>query len=154
MLYNENHYEASGHFQLWQCNENPNRLRRMSSRKRIDESTLPQIARRMRLLRIAMAGSDNGAQAAFARGVGLAPQNWNKYEGKSPERIGLDSAIKVVKRWPDVSLDWIYFGNTRGMLHETMVKLEAADILLRQLEAEEAEAEETPATRHVGKARR
>jgi transcriptional regulator with XRE-family HTH domain len=81
----------------------------VSNRKRIQEHAVPQIAQRLRLLRMALAPS----QAEFCRLMGFPVMTWNTYEtGKG--RISIDSAIKLVQRF-GVTLDWIYLGNVALM---------------------------------------
>jgi hypothetical protein len=98
----------------------------MTSRKRVKEDTIPQIARRLRLLRIAKAGDDRGDQAAFCREIGVMPQSSNGYELERNGRIGLDMALKLVDRW-NVTLDWIYLGDKRAMPHSLMIEIERAE---------------------------
>jgi transcriptional regulator with XRE-family HTH domain len=73
--------------------------------KRLGQSAIAAIARRMRLLRLATGLS----QAEFARSIGVSRNVWNNVElGFS--RIGVDTAMNVCAKHP-VSLDWIYRGN-------------------------------------------
>lgn len=111
----------------WNYPENLLTMRGMASRKRIKEDTVPEISRRVRLLRIAIAGDDLGAQARFARQAGFTTAAWNNYEKGS--RIGIDAALKLVQTFY-VTLDWIYIGNAAFMPHDLMQKI-------RKLEEEE-----------------
>jgi hypothetical protein len=63
------------------------------------------IAWRLKCLRYAIAG-DN--QSAFAAQLGIDVKRWNNFERRSP--LSKDVALKIVQRWPDLSLDWLFRG--------------------------------------------
>ena len=101
--------------------------------KRVDEATIPRIARRLRHLRIAVAGDDRGAQVRFCKDIGILPQSWNGLEFGRTGRIGLDMAFKLVHRH-GVTLDWLYLGDERsmGLMPHSLVQA------IKRVEAEEA----------------
>jgi DNA-binding XRE family transcriptional regulator len=94
--------------------------------RRVRADTIPHIARRLRLLRVAIEGDDLGAQARFCRTAGITTQAWNNYEKERGGRIGLDTAIKLVSTY-HVTLDWIYFGNESFMPHALVEKIRACE---------------------------
>jgi transcriptional regulator with XRE-family HTH domain len=72
---------------------------------RIDREALPHIARRLRLLRLALKKS----QKEFSSENGFTKSSWNAWEtGRG--RINLDDAMKLFHRY-GVSLVWIYLGD-------------------------------------------
>jgi transcriptional regulator with XRE-family HTH domain len=71
---------------------------------RLDPGSLPAIARRLQLLRKALAPT----QAEFCRRIGVAPNAWNNYE-KAFNRINIDAALRIQQLY-GVPLDWIYIG--------------------------------------------
>lgn len=96
----------------------------MSQYRRIDPKTVPGIAARLKLLRIAMCGDETGAQAEFCRQTDVSPANWCMWEnGRGGARIGLDSALKLVERW-NVTLDWLYLGEDYGVSKETWAEIQ------------------------------
>ena len=78
----------------------------MVSRVRVDPSTIPLIARRLRVLREAVAEN----QAEFCRRVGLSQSAWNNYE-RERARISIEAAAKIHEALK-IPTDWIYFGDT------------------------------------------
>lgn len=83
---------------------------------------MPAIAERLRSLRETV---NVGNQRAFAEFLGISAQAWNNYE-KAGRRISLDEALKVVRR-TGVTLDWIYFGDERGLPLELATALRKLD---------------------------
>jgi hypothetical protein len=112
------------------------------SKKRPDPhpESLAAIARRCQLLRIAVAGDEFGAQAAFAKRVGLgSTRQWNNFE-REVGRLGLDAAM-LLKRELGVSMHWLYFGERAGMPFDLMTRIDEAE----QREADCSSATESPA---------
>jgi len=72
--------------------------------QRVDPAAIPEIARRLRLLRKAVA--DNITQLSIQ--TGITRSAWSNYEN-GLSRIGVDAAMKL--RIYGATLDWIYFGD-------------------------------------------
>lgn len=89
-------------------------------RQRLDPLTIPQISRRIRLLR----RTTGLNQTDFAKRIGIARNVLANVEGEFA-RIGIDSALKICQRFP-VTLDWIYRGDVKLIGHELAQQLEAA----------------------------
>jgi transcriptional regulator with XRE-family HTH domain len=103
------------------------------SRKRVRPDTIPEIARRLRLLRMAVADS----QAEFCRRAGISTQSWNNYE-RALGRINVDTAMALQRRF-GVSLDWIYLGSEASIEQLPKGLAEKMERIERELEAGEAE---------------
>jgi transcriptional regulator with XRE-family HTH domain len=89
--------------------------------KRLGQSAIVAIARRMRLLRLATGLS----QAEFARSIGVSRNVWNNVE-LSFSRIGVDTAMNVCTKYP-VTLDWIYRGNEALVPDDLKKRLQELD---------------------------
>jgi hypothetical protein len=63
------------------------------------------IAWRLKCLRYAIAKNN---QSAFAAQLGIDPKRWNNFERRTP--LSKDVALKIVQRWPELSLDWLFRG--------------------------------------------
>jgi transcriptional regulator with XRE-family HTH domain len=87
----------------------PNNLALLPSmnRKRINPESLPEIARRLRVLREALGYETQGQMAAE---LGMTSNSWNNYE-RGFSRINLDAGLAIQRRW-GVPLDWLYIGST------------------------------------------
>lgn len=62
------------------------------------------------------------SQEEFANSLGVGHKSWASNEAS--ERISINSALKVVQAYPDVTLDWIYLGRTKGMAFDVSQALE------------------------------
>ena len=85
------------------------------------------IARRLRILRHHVTGSDFGAQARFAAKLGLEYRRWNNYE--CGHNLSRDVAMLLVTTIHGLTLDWIYLGREDGLsrsLHRDLVEAEKA----------------------------
>jgi hypothetical protein len=60
---------------------------------------------RLKCLRYAMA-KDN--QSAFAAMLGIEPKRWNNMERGHP--LSKEVAFLIIRRWPDITLDWLFRG--------------------------------------------
>jgi len=69
-----------------------------------------EVARRLIALRQLMAGD---SQTAFAQQVGIDVKRWNNFERGLP--LSKDAAIKLVRRIPGLTLDWLFLGVEDGM---------------------------------------
>ncbi len=97
-------------------------------RKRIDPSTIAEMAKRARLLRMVVASS----QAELARSLGITPKAWNNYEcGYS--RINLDMGLVLCDRY-GVSLDWLYRGQEAQLAGGFVSRLREAEAELHRAE--------------------
>jgi transcriptional regulator with XRE-family HTH domain len=97
-------------------------------KKRLRPDTIPEIARRLRLLRMAVTSS----QAEFCRRAGISTQLWNNYE-RGLSRIGIDTAISLQRKFA-VPLDWIYLG----------IEAQLPNAIARKIEELESEEPEEP----------
>lgn len=68
------------------------------------------VSERLRLLRQVVSGE---SQTAFSARIGIDPKRWNNFERGMP--LSKEVAILLVKKFPDVTLDWIYLGNENGL---------------------------------------
>ena len=85
------------------------------------------IARRLRILRHHVTGSDFGAQARFASQIGIEYRSWNNYE--AGYNLSRDKAMLLVQRIHGLTLDWIYLGREDGLstkLQRALVEAEKA----------------------------
>lgn len=62
------------------------------------------------------------SQEEFATSLGVGHKSWASNEAS--ERISINSALKVVTAFPDITLDWIYLGRTKGMAFDVSRALE------------------------------
>lgn len=88
-----------------------------NTKSRLDPKTLPEIARRMRLLRQTTrweGDRDRGAPltvAEFSKETGINRTMWHNIEAGF-SRIGVDAAMKLCERFY-ITLDWIFRGEER-----------------------------------------
>ena len=83
---------------------------------RLDMRTLPAIAHRMKLLRLA-----TGLSAAdFARKTGMTRAMWHNIE-TGFSRIGIDAAMKLCDKY-HITLDWICRGHDASRLPRGLAK--------------------------------
>lgn len=87
----------------------------------IDES-LEATTTRMRKIRAAY-GMEK-SQEEFALSLNLTDSAWSNYE--TIRRPGLDTALFLVRRFPQLTLEWIYRGDPRGMAADVFDKLESS----------------------------
>lgn len=79
------------------------------------------VAIRCRVLTRLYAG---GTSSAFAVKVGIGPTRWNNIEGSGD--LSKDVAFKIVKVWPEISLDWLWRGLDSGLSLQRGEELHAA----------------------------
>lgn len=82
------------------------------------------VAKRLRAIRWLYGGGDSSTQQAFATKIGVEYKNWNNWENGYP--FPRDAALALVKRFPSLSLDWIWLGKTNGMTVAMVAELELA----------------------------
>ncbi|HWL04522.1 MAG TPA: helix-turn-helix transcriptional regulator [Xanthobacteraceae bacterium] len=97
------------------------------------------MAQRLRLLREALNESN---ATAFAERLGISASRWNNFERGTP--LSREVAIKLVRAYPGLSLDWLYLGETRGLTLEMARTLDEA---LARKGATGAASTGTPANR-------
>lgn len=68
------------------------------------------VGARLTTLRLALGYK---TQTAFAKKYGFAVTRWNNYEKGLP--LPMPVAIDLVRKIPDLSLDWIYFDNSLAL---------------------------------------
>lgn len=69
-----------------------------------------EVARRLVSLRLAVAGE---SQTAFAQRVGIEVKRWNNFERGLP--LSKDAAITLVRKFPGLTLDWLFLGVEDGL---------------------------------------
>lgn len=92
-----------------------------NSHKRVDPASIPEIARRLRLLRKAVAL--NATELAATTGITRAA--WSNYE-TAQARIGVDAAMKLCRAY-GVTLDWIYFGDDEFLRAHLFKRIKAVE---------------------------
>jgi hypothetical protein len=69
-------------------------------------------SKRARRFREAMGFNERGAQQAFANFLGVERGRWNNVECGAP--LGKEMAVRIVRKFPGVTLDWLILGRTGG----------------------------------------
>lgn len=69
-----------------------------------------EVARRLTILRLAVAG---GSQTSFAQQVGIEVKRWNNFERGLP--LSKDVAFSLVRKFPGLTLDWLFLGIEDGL---------------------------------------
>jgi transcriptional regulator with XRE-family HTH domain len=89
-------------------------------------NSLDAISARLRLIRLAYSTLQKSdppiSQSAFARLCGIGVSAWNNLE-TGDSRIGIDNAMALARR-TGASLDYIYFGDPRGLPHALAIEIE------------------------------
>lgn len=68
------------------------------------------VAARLKLLRKTVSGE---SQTAFAAQLGIETKRWNNFERATP--LSKEVAFLIVKKFPDVTLDWLWLGIEGGL---------------------------------------
>ena len=71
------------------------------------------IARRLRILRHHIAGSEQGSQVRFATRIGIEYRRWNNFERGYP--ISRDMAVHLTRSIPGLTTDWLFLGREDGL---------------------------------------
>ena len=71
------------------------------------------VAERCIALRIAVEGDGRGCKTRFAKRIGVERSRWRNVENSFALSRGL--AFRLIKVFPGLSLDWLYFGKTDGL---------------------------------------
>src|SRR5690348_13216601 len=92
-----------------------------------------QIAYRLELTRLALGYKKKSK--FIAQVPGLKSDLWFNYTGSANtpprDRIPHDMAVAICRRFPDVTLDWIYLGNKDSMRARMRDDLNAAEMALQ-----------------------
>lgn len=89
-----------------------------------DPESNEAVAERLQLLRKLVSGDGSGSQTAFARLLGIEVKRWNNFERGHP--LSKDAAFKIVRAFPNFTLDWVYRGKTDGLPMRLQRELEDA----------------------------
>lgn len=79
------------------------------------------VAQRLRLLRQVVSGD---SQTAFATKLGVDAKRWNNFERGLP--LSKEVAFMIVRKFPNVTLDWLWLGRTDGLPVRFQRELEEA----------------------------
>lgn len=104
------------------CEDTPTLVRHCPGMPARDPHSLAEIARRLRLTRLALGYA---TQAALSRVSGIAENTWSNYE-QGLRRISLDEANKL-RSISGLHLDWIYHGVRRGLPPEFLERVVALE---------------------------
>ena len=63
-----------------------------------------------------MGFNGRGGQQAFANFLGVDRGRWNNVECGAP--LGKEMALRIVRKFPGVTLDWLFLGRTEGLTAE------------------------------------
>lgn len=70
---------------------------------------VPPMAQRARLVR----ETTGLNQTQFAKKLDISVSRWNNIENGTP--LSIDVALRIVKKVPGVTIDWLYLGKTEGL---------------------------------------
>ena len=73
-------------------------------------------SKRVRRLREATGFIGRGGQQAFANFLGVDRGRWNNVECGAP--LSKDMALRIVRKFPGVTLDWLFLGRPEGLTVE------------------------------------
>ena len=79
------------------------------------------VAIRCRVLTLLYAGNTS---SNFAEMIGVSPTRWNNVEHSGA--LSRDMAFKIVRRFPEISLDWLWRGKDDGLTRAKGDELAAA----------------------------
>lgn len=80
--------------------------------KMLHQEAKEEIAKRLQITRLALG---HATQAAFCRVLGVVtPQRWNNYES-GRDRLTLNLALAMRRKFPQVTLDWLFCGDKSGL---------------------------------------
>ena len=63
-----------------------------------------------------MGFNGRGGQQAFAEFLGVERGRWNNVECGAP--LGKEMALRIVRKYPGVTLDWLFLGRPEGLTVE------------------------------------
>ena len=73
-------------------------------------------SKRARRLREAMGFNGRGGQHAFANSLGVERGRWSNVECGAP--LSKEMAVRIVRKFPGVTLDWQILGSPEGLTAE------------------------------------
>lgn len=85
------------------------------------------VSERLKILRKAVSGE---SQTAFAARLGIETKRWNNLEREHP--LSKEVAFLIVKKFPDVTLDWLWLGNENGLSVKRQREFAEAEKALRR----------------------
>ena len=68
-----------------------------------------------------MGFNGRGGQRAFANFLGVERGRWSNVECGGP--LGKEMAVRIVRKFPGVTLDWLFLGRTEGLTAEMALAL-------------------------------
>jgi DNA-binding XRE family transcriptional regulator len=87
------------------------------------------IAARLAITRLALGFK---TQAAFTAKVdGLTPQRWNNYEA-GRDRLTLNLALVICRKFPVVTLDWLYRGDKSTLRPNFSIAIDDAERMVKR----------------------
>ena len=81
----------------------------------------PEMGDRIAKIRKYLCGDRHGDQKAFAQAHGFSEKQWNHWE--NGHSIPWPQAVRMVEKFPMLTLDYIYRADFRGMSAEVMREL-------------------------------
>jgi DNA-binding XRE family transcriptional regulator len=88
------------------------------------------IAQRLEITRVALGYTK---QAKFASAIGgVTPQRWNNYES-GRDRLTLNLALVICRKFPQVTLDWLYRGDKGSLRPAFSAAVDDAERVLKRL---------------------
>jgi len=89
-----------------------------------DEPPFKTESDRCRAVRKLYADEGKKGTEKFAKGISLTYNRWNNFENGFP--LSRAAAFLLHEKYPDISIDWIWWGVTRGMTHALLEELREA----------------------------
>ena len=82
----------------------------------VSEFPVSDESKRARRLREAMSFNGRGDQQKFAELLGVGRCRWNNIECGAP--LSKEMALRIVRKFPGVTLDWLFLGSPEGLTAE------------------------------------
>ena len=82
----------------------------------VSEFPVSDESKRARRLREAMGFNGRGGQQAFSNFLGVDRGRWNNVECGAP--LGKEMALRIVRKFPGATLDWLFLGSPEGLTVE------------------------------------
>jgi transcriptional regulator with XRE-family HTH domain len=97
--------------------------------KKVGGFDIKAYQKRLRILREIVSG---GGQQEFADKLGIPMKRWNNYERGYP--LSRETAFLLKEKFPDVSIEWVWFGMTGNLSKAFAEKVSAVEKLERERE--------------------
>lgn len=96
-----------------------------------DSESKEAIAERLEIMRFALGFA---TQTAFTKAIasGVTPQRWNNYES-GRDRLTLNLASVIHHKFPQVTLDWLYFGDKSTLRPVFSTEIDNAERMVKRL---------------------